>query len=277
MQTDGIFTTQTIEIPFDQYNKPIVLWASGDWHYNSPNCDKEKFDEFLAEAKGSFLLGMGDYLDSISTSERKAFRTIELHDSTVRTLEELYRRHVDALAKKLKGIKVLGLCGGNHYYDFPSGITSDQMLCDKLNCRYLGVNSLIRLILAYSEHHRHTVDVVIHHGLGGGRTAGASVNKLENMAKHFNADIILQGHDHNVCADYINRLGLSSNNKLENKKILLARTGSFLKSYEEGIPSYAVDSAFAPSSLGAIKISITPRRDKSNNGDKRWVEIKATI
>lgn len=277
MKTDGIFTTQLFDIPFKKYNEPITLWASGDWHINSPNHDKEKFNEFLKEADGDFFLGTGDYQDFISSSERKSLRSIEIHDSTTTTIEGLYENYVNELAEKLKNIKVLGLCGGNHYYVFKSSITSDQMLCQRIGCRYMGVNAFIRLLLSYDNHHRHAVDIVIHHGLSGGRTSGSSINKVEQMAQFFNADIVLQGHDHNISADYINRLGLSSNHILENKKILLGRTGSFLKAYEEGVPCYCVDSAYMPSSLGALKIMLTPKRVISNKQDRRWVEIRATI
>lgn len=277
MQTDGIFTTRLIEIPFENWNQEIVLWATGDWHRNSPAHDKEKFEEFLEDAQGDYILGVGDYLDSISTSERKAFKSMSIHDSTIKTIENLYEKYVDELADLLKNVKVLGLCGGNHYYEFSYGLNTDSLLCKKIGCPYLGVNSIIRLLLRHDKTHAHAVDIVIHHGQGGCRTSGASINKVERMAMSFNADIILQGHDHNRSVDYINRLGLSSNHILENKKILLARTGSFLRSYEENMPSYAVDAAYAPSDLGALKISITPRRKKDGKEDRRFVEIKATI
>lgn len=276
MKTDGIFTTKVVEVPFKKYNEPITLWASGDWHYNSPNCDKEKFDEFIEEAQGDYLVGLGDYLDSISTSERKAFRAMSLHDSTVRTLEELYRSHVDDVASKLKGIKVLGLCGGNHFYEFPTGVTTDHLLCEKLKAKYLGVNCLLRLILRYDKKHAHVVDIVMHHGKSG-TTLGSGITQLVKMANNFHCHIVLQGHNHQIEAGYKNRLCLTSNHILENRKILLGRTGSFLKAYEDGNPSYAVDAGYDPASLGALKILITPRRDKANKQDKRWVDIKAVL
>lgn len=283
MKTDGIFSTYLYEIPVKSYGQPIYLGATGDWHYNSENCDKEKLKNFLLElkSKNGYLIGTGDYLDSVSSSERKALRKIEIHDQTQIAIQKLFESHVIELSGLLKGIKVIALAGGNHYFEFPSGITSDQLLCQKIGCQYLGVNSIVRLIFRKDKTHAIKLDVCIHHGIGGGgRRVGTSLNKLQDMAGFFDCDIYLQGHNHDRSIDYINRLGLSSNHRLENKKMLLARTGSFLKSYEEGRASYAVAAMYPPADLGGVMIKLTPMKkwiDRKNNKDARWVDIEATI
>lgn len=266
---------------------PIYLGIFSDTHYNSPACDKDKFHKFISEIKRKkgYLLGLGDYLDSVSSSERKALRMMELHDGTTETIEDTYMQDIDDFVQAIKPLqdRVIGLGGGNHYYQFTSGISSDQLLCLKLRCKYLGVNSIIRLLLRLNKTHALKVDICIHHGRGGGaKRVGTSLNHLQDMATFFDADIILQGHDHDRKVDYINRLGLSSNNILQNRKILLARTGSFLRSYEEGRSSYAVDAGYPPSDLGGVLVRLTPCREHRKFGtpkriDKYWVDIEATI
>lgn len=290
MKTTGIFTTHVFEIPFNQYNKPIYVNPFGDIHHNSPSCDKDKFFEWCEEKKrlkNQYFLGIGDYLDSLSTSERRAYASAAMHDSSNERIERAFEEDTKDFIKIISFMKdkMIGMVGGNHYYTFPSGINTDQMICQSLGCRFLGVNALIRLILRYDKTHAHKIDICVHHGEGGGKTVGASMNKLQTMANSFDSDIVLQGHDHNRAVDFINRLGLTDGGrgqiKLMNRRILLGRTGSFLKGYVEGKPSYVVDAALPPSDLGTITIQLTPRREwstqKGKRVDTRWVDINASL
>ena len=292
MKTDGIFDFCEIEIPLYKYNKPIHLYAIGDVHRNSPNCDVKKWKEFLAEVKKdrpeTYFILVGDLFDSFSTSERKSYVGGDFHESTTRRWEEMYAQDVKNFVKEVEFMKgrTLAVLGGNHYFMFVDGTTTDQWVASELKARYLGCNALIRLTLRYARSQGQQVDICVHHGLGGGRTSGASINKLQQMAGYFDADIYLQGHDHNRCVDYINRLGLSNGShgkiRLVNKKMLLARTGSFLKAYEPKTPSYAVDAMMPPNDLGALKIILTPTRvitnsHKEDSEDRRWIDVKAEL
>lgn len=291
MKTDGIFSTHKFEILFKNYGEPINLFLVGDIHWNSSNCDKEKFKnwcEMAKKVKNSYFLLMGDYIDSMSTSERKAYKTIEFHDQTSELISQAIRKDVDELSdimSFMKG-KVIGVIGGNHTFEFDSGITADMIIADRLKAKYLGVNGFIKLVFNYAKKGtkkggRHAYDIVAHHGLGGGRTCGASMNKLQQMANNYSADMIAMGHDHNRAVDYINRLELNQHMHFNNRRIALVRTGSFLKSYVDGKASYVVDAGLPPSDLGAVRFLLTPMREhqthKGKRVDKRWVEPKAML
>lgn len=289
MRTDGLFKVNKFKIMFNNYGEKINLSATGDWHFGCSNHDSKKFIEFLEDAKekNAYLIGTGDYIDLLSSSERRGFINADMHDQTTETFDQLVYNKVKALAdliKKYYGNRIIGLGGGNHYHNLSYGKTSDQLLCEMLGCEYLGVNSITRLTYQYKSNKTNTfkLDICVHHGLSGGRTAAASINKLQMMANSFDADIMLQGHDHNRCVDYINRIGLSDNGVLINKRILLGRTGSFLKSYQPGKSSYAVEALYAPGDLGGINITITPKRTITKNSagkveDIKWLDIEATI
>ena len=73
MQTTGIFTIHEFEIPISSFNEPIYLIPFGDVHRSAPLCHTEKWLEFLDWAKNKkrcYFLGMGDYDDLASASER---------------------------------------------------------------------------------------------------------------------------------------------------------------------------------------------------------------
>ncbi len=202
MLTTGIFTTQYFEIPITKINEPIYLIPFGDIHRSSPMCHEEKFLEFLDWAKGkkrAYFLGMGDYDDFVSGSERMLLNRKGLHDSTVETLEGIYETHTIRLWNEIKFMngRLIGLIEGNHYGEFESGITTTQYLAQKMKCKYLGVNSFIRLCFKQKGRNTsNTIDIWAHHGKGGSRKVGGSLNRVEDMLFAANADIYLMGHDH---------------------------------------------------------------------------------
>lgn len=289
MKTTGEFTLHRHEINFKKYGEPVYLIPFGDIHRSSKLCHVEKWKEFLVWAKkkkNCHFIGMGDYFDLASTSERPSFNNPTLHNDTIHTLEDVYTDMVEDFAKEIGFMKgrLIGLVEGNHYAVFSSGITTTQLLCQKLGCKYLGVSSFIKLILRYDKLHSHAVDMWAHHGLGGGRTSGASINKLEQMIKMAEAQIYLMGHDHRKQVSLVSKLALSDSKsglRLHNKKILLGRTGSFLRGYVDGKASYVADGAYPPTDLGVIKIELTPRRSSQKINkvrvEDRQVDIHASL
>ena len=269
MTTTGIFTTHRYQIEFENYNEPIYLFPFGDIHRSSPSCDVERWLEFLSWASSkerSYYLGMGDYDDLASTSERAILNNPNLHNSTMRTLDTHYKEHTDEFYKEIEfmGDRLIGLLEGNHYQDLQSGITTTQYLANKMGTKYLGVSSFIRLVLKNTKRNTtQKIDIWAHHGKGASRLVGGSLNKVEHMLTAANADIYLMGHDHKKTVGYVPTLELrecKGSLKLSSKKKLLARTGSFLKGYMPNEVSYVADMALNPTDLGVIKIELTPRR-----------------
>jgi hypothetical protein len=108
----------------------------------------------------------------------------------------------------------------------------------------------------------------------------SSINPLYHAANGFNADIILFGHDHNKMADYIPRMELTNNKgclKVKSKKILIARTGCYLKGYEAGRVSYATKALYPPTDLGSLTIKLTPTCKIINGVDDRYVDVKCEL
>jgi len=287
MQTTGLFTVHKFDIYFEKYGEPIYLFPFGDIHRSSPNCDVDRWLEFLDWAKNkdrAYFLGMGDYDDLASSSERAILNNKALHDSTLVTLDKHYRKHTDDFYNEVKfmGDKVIGLIEGNHYQELQSGITTTQYLAEKMECKYLGVSSFIRLILHKSGRGTTTqsIDIWAHHGKGAARKVGGSLNKVEDMIVSANADIYLMGHDHKKSVGYVPTLELvetSGGIKLKAKKKLIARTGSFLKGFTPEKISYVADMALNPTDLGVIKIELTPRRIYKGKKEEYKIDIHTSI
>jgi predicted phosphodiesterase len=272
MQTSGLFRTHSHTVNFKSYGKPIRLVIFGDVHRDSPNHADGTWKDFLAHARGlkdAYFLGMGDYLDATSASEREMLGHItpKMHETFNLDIPKLVNAKVELMAKELAFMKgrLIGLINGNHYYQFGSDINSDQKLCEALDCRYLGVCSFIRLYL-HGQGRHHAIDIFAHHGKGAARMVGGSLNRVAQMVEGAEADVYIMGHDHKRGAVPMSpRLFLTHTSKkgleVKHKEVWAVRSGSFLASYRDGEVNYNVDAARGPCSLGHVELLITPKSD----------------
>ena len=294
MSFESEFTIHQYEIPIVKFNEPIYLIPFGDVHRFANNCHSEKWLEFLEWCKKKqretdrvYFLGMGDYDDLASTSERYALSTAKFHSTTNKSLDDMARKRTMDMVRELSFMKgrLIGLIEGNHHYKFMSGITSTQLMAQELGTKYLGVISYIRLLFHYVKGNRcRDLDIIAFHGRGSGRRAGSSINTVEDLENVGDAEIYLSGHDHKKWAVLKSKLRLGTSGKntvLHHRKILLARTGSFQMGYEPGDSNYVSSNAMPPSDLGVVKIELTPKLERSqvkgNEYDRTYIDIHASI
>lgn len=223
----------------------------------------------------AYFIGMGDYIDFLSPSNRARLRGAELYDTAMKVIdkksEELTEELYDIALKPSKG-KWLGLLEGHHYTQFESGVTTDQLLADRLQAPFLGTSAYIRLLFRRSTLPSvHQILIWAHHGVGGGGRVSAPLNKMDQLSINWDADIYLMGHHHKKVAapiDYIVPVWPLRGGKpyLSHRTRIIANTGSFLRGYQEGaqhgkVPrgNYVEQKMLSPVSLGGIVITIKPR------------------
>lgn len=288
MLTSGLFTIHEVVVEA-QVGDTFTLIPFGDVHRDAPSFAHEEWKEFLAYAKKkpkALFLGMGDYQDCASTSERTIISDDRLHESTKEILNGHAKGVVKTLSSELGFMrgKLLGLIGGNHYFAFNSGETSDHALCHELNTKFLGVCALIRLTFrtrsGSGRQHGVSFDIMAHHGRGGGNLAGSTFNTVEKMQNVMEADAYFMGHDHSKgCVPARPRLRLTQGSgvlSVKERTPVLGRTGSFLKSYEPGCVNYNVDHARSLCSLGWIELSLTLERDRRDGNDEMKIRVRST-
>lgn len=233
--------------------------------------------------RGAWFLGMGDYIDYSSPSNRARLQGADLYDTTIevheRTAKRLAEEIFEVALKPSKG-RWLGLLEGHHYTQLREGVTTDQLLCGMLNAPFLGTSAYVRLGFQRSPGSRGksrpgradgTVLIWAHHGNGGGKRAGAVLNRLDMLPASFKGDIFLMGHHPskaNTSVDYIEPVFPTKAGApmLVHRTKILAGTGGFLKSYIAGsrygkIPrgNYAERGVMTPASLGSVLVKVTPR------------------
>lgn len=280
----------TFEVPFRQRDKkPVVIAPLGDlqWAGKRGPTAKEMLREYIDRTLelDAYYLGLGDYTDFLSPSNRQRLKAAALYDTAEDVIDdkalelvlELYQEYL----KPTKG-RWLGMLHGHHFATLRTGETTDQRLCGLLNTRFLGTSAFIRLQFKQGTRSdsQQSENVIIwaHHGCGGGSTPGAPLNKLRDAALGFDADIYIMGHTTKQPAVPLNRIKPRWHGKsapdLVHKKVLLVNSGGFSKGYVEGskqgrVPmgGYVEQRMLNPASLGAPIIRIEPHR--SDTGDSR--------
>lgn len=228
----------------------------------------------------AFFIGMGDYIDFASPSNRQKLRAAALHDTAEEVIDdkatELIHQLYEEVLQPTKG-RWLGLLAGHHFAELKHGDTTDMRLCQLLDAPFLGDSAFIRLLFCIpggQGRHRLPVTFWAHHGHGGGQKVYAPLMKLENQVLPYweGADVFLLGHTTKIATEPINRMspcwnpGRRAIPELSHRKVLLVGTGGFCKAYVERamqgrIPrgGYAEKQMLGPAVIGAPLIRIIPR------------------
>lgn len=273
----------------------LHLFGLGDIHYNAKNCDKDRIKRLVEwcvkrQAEGDVvrIIGMGDYNDALSTSERQSIIGIKggagLHDTTLEALDTMNEQLTLTLYEALSPLAgcFLGLLEGHHYMQFlhPDnawlGATNTQFLAFKLKTQYFGTLASIKLSFPPSQE---SLEIVAHHGWGSARTSGGRLTKRERFGRDAfpDANIVLLGHDHSKVAGVNSTLKRdpTSSDGIRYVKHYYIGTGSFLKSYQVGSPkgTYVEAGGMAPSDLGVTMVEIRLEKKKG----KYRVDFHASV
>lgn len=233
--------------------KRVVLHCLGDMHLGCKQSEYGKFHSAVSKCvrdKKGLFLGMGDYCDTIEPVDPR-------YDPEMKqwTIEEQY----DFLKDEFRRVqnKTLGVLLGNH-----GGSTFKKrdmnyirMICKDLQINYLGYEAAINLTLEWKDI-KHTFKLLAHHGYGGGEWMGAKINRAQRIpAKFLNCDIVLSGHTH-MLSDIIVTLVDPFASHYSQKYIWFGWTGSFYRTYKEGVEGYAEQRQYFPLPVGYLKVKL---------------------
>ena len=222
---------------------------------------------------GAWFLGMGDYIDTFSPSNRTRLKGAALYDTAMGAIDDMARilvkeLYTEALAPS-KG-RWLGLLEGHHFHEYREGFTSDQELCQLLNAPFLGTCAYVRLVLSHGKSgHMGKILIWCHHGYGSGRRIASPLNVLDQISNYWEADIYLIGHQSKKVAAPLDRcepVWDSNGCRLIHRTKILACTGGFMRGYmvgskEGNIPrgNYVEKAVLSPVALGGVLVKIRSR------------------
>ena len=277
MKTSGIFRLHRYKIKLPKSTDEFYIVPFGDIHFLAKgHCSSawQKFEKWMKKTPNAFALGMGDYSDFSSATDR-AIITKTTRDSTREIIDEMCRESTAQIAQSLSWLqepteyapngRLIGLLGGNHNMLLMDGIDTDMLLAQMLHTEYLGVMVLIRVSIEASGGHCCSFDMLAHHGQGAARLVGGSLNRVQQMAESWDADIYLMGHDHKMPTGHTNRLSCVHNSKtcaleLKERRVDFVRTGGFQRAFVDGASNHIVDKAGGALVLGTPKIRFVAGR-----------------
>ena len=264
----------------------VTLMPIGDAQVGADASDLKRLRTHVDwgfHTKHALFLGMGDYVDMASPSNRRILKSAGLYDTVTEALQAKATEDIKTFLGATWDSKGswLGLLQGHHYMDMADGTTSDTHIAEALRAPFLGDCALVRIIF---DKHKDVdglpvkADIWCHHGRGGGASVAAPINYLEKIARGFDADIYLMGHQHKKIAAPIDELYYTRGGHMLHHTKMLACTGSFLRgyldtSYSEGRAggTYVEKGMMTPVSLGGIVIELGVA--KEDYGDRLDVNV----
>ena len=247
--------------------------------------------EYEKQGDRVLFLGMGDYIDFMSPSNRARLQQADLYDTALDAIDqkamELTQEIYDLALAPTKG-KWIGLVEGHHYKQLATGETTDMVLCRMLGTPFLGTSAVVRLNFRHKDGYSMPVVLWVHHGCGGGQTSYYPIARLEKVHADWEGiDVFLMGHTTKQGAVPKNRIrpvwGSRRPGDLKHRSAYLVGTGGYSKSYAEfsmqgRVPrgGYAEKGMMSAAVLGSPVIHIEPKRIHETN-DKSVVSLQISV
>jgi len=249
---------------------PFTLAPLGDIQFGAAGCDIDKLKrhiEFGIE-HGWYFIGMGDYLDTFSPSNRALLKVANLYESGVTLIDDAIRGRAEELVEIIsaKG-RWLGIVHGDHTHTFEDGQPVDALISQMLGAKYLGTSGFL---LIQPKGMTQPFRVWAFHGK---RTSGTNPTGLtpefERQKARFEADLFLMGHAHLNYAyrtDVLFSYEESEGFGIGHRDVVGVATGSFLNGWAYGSHNangwpeggYVEKGGMAPLPTGAPIIQVTP-------------------
>lgn len=267
--------------------KPMDIWFLGDFQWAGKKAESTALgqlqqtiaDALEAEKSGREVrfIGMGDYIDFASPSNRARLKSANLYDTATDIIDDkaldLTQEIYDLALKPTKG-KWLGLVEGHHFHELKDGTTTDMRLCEMLNAPFIGTTGLLKVGLTLDSQrlrHKPSISVVIWfaHGTGNGQTGYYPLTRLEKKAMEWEqVDVFVMGHTTKSAHEFQNKVypRWSPAQDLSHRKVILIGSGGYSKTYVIGamqgrIPrgGYAEQRMLNASCIGSPVLHIRPR------------------
>lgn len=254
--------------------RKITIAPIGDIQFGAAGCNENLVSEAIVRGVGEgwHFIGMGDYLDTVSPSNKRALIQAKSHlyDSAIELLDDAFTKKADALVdgplKESKG-RWIGMIDGDHNWTLDDGQTIDNYIANRLKAPYLATSAIVNV---YASGVDVPLKIFLTHGAGSSVSKTGKTLHLERLLSSFDVDVVVMGHSHlryGVPIPVIRRVETKAGPRLREHNRIGAITGSFLNGYQANSShlgkargSYVEAAALSPVSLGHILIDAEARK-----------------
>lgn len=273
--------------------KPLLMMPLGDIQYDFPGgaADIPRLKQTLAWGleHDVWFLGMGDFTDFLSPSNRERLGQAGLYDTASGIIDRAALRLEDELLEVLLPSKGhwLGFLQGHHYYPHEGGGTSDTRIAQILDAPFLGDCAILRLTFRDPHGGSTNLKIWAHHGHGGGGSLPtAGLNKLYHQKVRYpSIRLFVMGHVPQLGHTVTDGLDVTDRGEplLVHEDTHYVLTGGFSRAYQQGSKyngraqgGYAEKAMMPPAVLGSALITLTPERHERHHVTLRTVDVKVT-
>lgn len=240
----------------------------GDIHGGTIHCVEDHIKRKVGEIKkrpNSLWIGTGDYAEFITPKDKRFDPNLKSIAGWVEpdNIAHCQTEWLTDLFKPIKN-KCVGLLYGNHensirVFNHDNVIKN---LCDEkhLNVTNLGFSCFLRLFFKReNSNETHLVKGAFTHGSSGAITEGAKLMALMRWMKQNEADIYGYAHMHDYMPKSLSRMIINDNGKIKSKVAIGAVTGSWFRTYTQGIvASYGEQKVYPPTEICCAVFTINP-------------------
>ena len=241
----------------------INIYFLGDIHEGNVNHaepELRKAVNIIKDDPNGYWIGMGDYVEAITTDDKKRFNPITIATKYgISELKDLPFKQMEAVFKNIEPIqdKCLCLLLGNHEESYIKHNSSDIYSRFVDMFRYpppkIGYVGFLKLVFRTKDKHLYSPIIALNHGDGGGGfREGYPINKLWDVFRWVNADVSVMGHVHRLMEDDKKFIGVFSSSLFE---ITCVQPKRPTKTYSTGIGPVSVP----PLAIGSSIMQDLPR------------------
>jgi len=256
------------------------IWNLSDLHFGNRGCALPRLKKDIRRIAAdpfAFWIGGGDYADYIGLGDKRFDPDCVPDAIRVKDLGQLGRMLMLGVYDLLSPIrdKCLGMLLGNHEREYQKAKAQTDLqteLCNKMgvpNLQYCGMFDLCfhrgatarptLLPAPPGNKDSTTFRFFVHHGAGFAQTRGGKLNRLLQFMAGFDADIYMVGHVHDQVGSRIATIGADRPCTTITERIKLGMiSGSYLRTYAQGVTTYGEQRGYAPVPLGASFVRIRP-------------------
>ena len=230
-----------------------------------PAFDAKLFQEYMDDTpESSYFLGIGDYVDGISPSNRALIMAAkekgQLYDTVLDDLKymaTLRKEEFLAYVEHTAG-RWLALLQGHHFFKFGeerdgTPITTDTEIAEALDTLWVPGDLIVEV--TYGDGIKRRIHAW--HGNGGAATAAGVYNKMRKK-EWANADVYVMGHTHTKFAipgaPRVDVIDPKSAAGWRQRETWFLNTGSYLRGYMRGRQTYVEAAGYPPSHLGGVRL-----------------------
>lgn len=259
-----------------------------DVQIGTPGVDIDGLQEHLEYVRtlpNPRFVGVGDYIDTVSPSNRKLLRAAikegKLYDSFELGMKDMTGKHVQKFLSLFNADDQWdAVLPGHHYWDYVVRDgkdfhlrTTDQDIADAVGAPFLGApdEKQPSAMITYSfppakkGQPRPELRVYLRHGQGSGDTFATPLNQLQKQTQAHVAAVYIIAHHHKLVGGKVVKLDENPKHEtyLKAYEGALVSAGSWMRGFLRDETTYAEDGQMIPLAVGAPVIKVHRKEDNT--------------